>query len=313
MNISVIMPVYNAEAFVEKAVNSALFHNEVKEVVVVNDGSTDNSLLILKELQQKDNRVKIYHHKNKQNKGRSASRNLALKKSTQPFIAFLDADDFYLENRFDSDKEQFENDASIDGVYNAIGVYFYRKFSNEEKAELTLTTVTEPIESNELFEKLLFGKKGYFSIDGLTVKKEEFKKSGYFQENLAVAEDTDWILKLSLKSKLIGGNISEAVAKRGVHEENSFNQSELYSSNRIKMYESLVHWSFQNNIENRKIDLLLNLLFHFRYRQNISLIYELKYWFSLLKKQPKMILSTLAIKYFPIIRKRRQLFPFLFK
>mgnify|MGYP006195464409 CR=1 FL=1 len=90
MNISVIIPVYNAAAYIEKAVTSALFHNEVKEVVVVNDGSTDNSLAILQKLQQTDNRIKIYHHENNSNKGRSASRNLALQKATQHFIAFLD-------------------------------------------------------------------------------------------------------------------------------------------------------------------------------------------------------------------------------
>ena len=94
MNISVIIPVYNAAAYIEKAVTSALFHNEVKEVVLVNDGSTDDSLAILQKLQQSDARIKIYHHENKVNKGRSASRNLALQKATQPFIAFLDADDF---------------------------------------------------------------------------------------------------------------------------------------------------------------------------------------------------------------------------
>ena len=47
MNISVIIPVYNAAAYLEKAVTSALFPNEVKEVVLVNDGSTDDSLAIL--------------------------------------------------------------------------------------------------------------------------------------------------------------------------------------------------------------------------------------------------------------------------
>ena len=75
MNISVIIPVYNAAAYIEKAVTSALLHNEVKEVVLVNDGSTDDSLAILQKLQQSDTRIKIYQHENNSNKGRSASRN----------------------------------------------------------------------------------------------------------------------------------------------------------------------------------------------------------------------------------------------
>ena len=313
MSISVIIPVYNAAAFVQKAVCSALFHKEVKEVVVVDDGSTDTSLAILQTLQESDSRIKIYQHENNCNKGRSASRNLALRKATQPFIAFLDADDFYLENRFIKDIELFSSNNSIDGVYNAIGVHFYRNATEDEKGILELTTVTELIPPAVLFETLLSGKKGYFSIDGLTIKREVINKIGYFQEQLIVAEDTDWILKLALTSKLVAGNIIQEVAKRGVHEINIFNQTDPYTIYRPKMFESVITWSFKNNIEKTKIDLLLNWLFHFRYKQKYSLATELKYWLYLLKKEPKLLQSTLAIKYCPIVRKRKQLFPFLFK
>ncbi len=313
MNISVIIPVYNAAAYIEKAVTSALFLAEVKEVVLVNDGSTDDSLAILQKLQESDARIKIYHHENNANKGRSASRNLALQKATMPFIAFLDADDFYLENRFEIDSKIFASDTTIDGVYNAIGVHFYRDFSDEEHQELALTTVTAAIPPKELFGYLLNGKKGYFSIDGLTIKKEVLTKIGLFQEHLVVAEDTDWLLKMALTSKLVAGNITVPVAMRGVHETNIFNQTEQYKIHRQKMYESLIHWSFQNNIEKTKIDLLLNWLFYYRYKEKYSLSAEFKYWFYLLKSNPKLLTSTLAIKYCPIIRKRKQLFPILFR
>jgi len=313
MQISVIIPVYNAAAYIEKAVTSALFLAEVKEVVLVNDGSTDDSLAILQKLQQSDARIKIYHHEKNANKGRSASRNLALQKATMPFIAFLDADDFYLENRFEIDSKIFASDTTIDGVYNAIGVHFYRDFSDEEHQELSLTTVTEAIPPKELFGYLLNGKKGYFSIDGLTIKKEVLTKIGIFQEHLVVAEDTDWLLKMALTSKLVAGNITEPVAMRGVHDTNSFNKTEQYKIHRQKMYESLIHWSFQNNIEKTKIDLLLNWLFYYRYKEKYSLSAEFKYWFYLLKSNPKLLTSTLAIKYCPIIRKRKQLFPILFR
>jgi glycosyltransferase involved in cell wall biosynthesis len=76
--VSVIIPVYNAEQFIEKAIASALFFTEVKEVVVINDGSTDGSLELLRQLRKKDDRLNIYHHKGAVNKGRSASRNLGI-------------------------------------------------------------------------------------------------------------------------------------------------------------------------------------------------------------------------------------------
>ena len=151
MTISVIIPVYNAAAYIEKAVCSALFHAEVKEVVLVNDGSTDNSLAIIQKLQQIDNKIKIYHHKNKSNKGRSASRNLGIKKATQPYIAFLDADDFYLPNRFENDLKVFRDNINCDGVYNAIGVHFYRETNELERHNLEIYSVTEEILPERLF------------------------------------------------------------------------------------------------------------------------------------------------------------------
>ena len=114
---------------------------------------------IIEKLQNQDQRIRIFHHENKINKGRSASRNLALQNVSQPYIAFLDADDFYLKNRFDTDSELFELEPSIDGVYNAIGVHFYRESSLEEQQELNLTTTKEAIQPAELFDYLLNGKK----------------------------------------------------------------------------------------------------------------------------------------------------------
>lgn len=311
-SISVIIPVYNAAFFIEKAINSVLALSEVTEIIIVNDESTDNSLQLIEELQKQDNRIKIFHHIQKVNKGRSASRNLGLQKATKPFIAFLDADDYYLENRFLKDKEVFSSDATIEGVYNAIGVHFYREATKNEKEELKLTTISEAIPYNKLFEYLLNGKKGYFSIDGLTIKKEVISKIGVFKEQLKVAEDTDWLLKIALTCKLVAGNIVKPVAMRGVHDTNIFNQSEEYKVYRQKMYESVISWCFQNNISNSNIDLLLNWLFYYRYKENYSLRIEMNYWLLLLKKQPKLLTSILAIKYCPIIRQRKKLFPILF-
>jgi glycosyltransferase involved in cell wall biosynthesis len=308
MNISVIIPVYNAAAYLEKAVTSALFHNEVKEIVVVNDGSTDDSLAILQKLQQTDDRIKIYHHENISNKGRSASRNLALKKATQPFIAFLDADDFYLENRFEKDIKLFESDSSIDGVYNAIGVYFYRNATEQEKNELNLTTVTKNILPENLFEELLSGKKGYFSIDGLVVKKQVFDRIGYFNEELLVTEDTELILKMTLRAKLVTGIIDKPVCLRGVHNVNSFSNENLYKVYRIKMYDSLLRWIVNEKIEIKKILPVLKLLFYYRLKYNDSLWEDCKYWLKLMLLYPKLLGLEIFVKNFPLISRRKIIF-----
>ena len=117
------MPVYNAGAFLEKAVNSALSLEEVEEILLIEDGSTDDSLELCKKLSSENSKIKLYQHSDKGNHGAGASRNLGLENASQEFIAFLDADDYYLPNRFDAEKEHFKNQ-KIEGVFGAIGKEF---------------------------------------------------------------------------------------------------------------------------------------------------------------------------------------------
>jgi glycosyltransferase involved in cell wall biosynthesis len=312
-SVSVIIPVYNCESFIEKAIESVLLQPEVFEIIVVNDGSTDDSLSLIEALQKEDDRIKIYHHKNAENKGRSATRNLGIQKATGNFIAFLDADDFYLENRFNADKVHFENNPFSDGVYNAIGVHFYRESNPLEEEKLRLTTVTEFIEPCELFDALLYYKKGHFSIDGLTVKRSIFEKIGYFNEALKVAEDTELFFRMALKCQLKTGVIDKAVAMRGVHDFNVFNNEDLYNVSKLNVYESLIFWSIRNQIHLDKIDHVLNVLWMFEYKQNTSLFKNIWYWFYLFFKNSSLLFTKLSIKYFPVVRLRQKLFPFLYK
>ena len=157
-SVSVIIPVYNGEQFIKKAIISAVNQPEVAEVIVINDGSTDNTQNIIKKLQLTNSKIKFYQHKNNENKGRSASRNLGIKKALSKYLAFLDADDYYLKERFLSDKEKFQSNIDIDGVYNAVGFHFYREVSKTEQKTLKLNTVIKNIDPNDLFEVLMSGK-----------------------------------------------------------------------------------------------------------------------------------------------------------
>ena len=311
--VSVIIPVYNCERYLEKAISSVLQQPEVSEIVVVNDGSTDTTQNILETLQKQNPKIKIYHHENNSNKGRSASRNLAIKKATANYIAFLDADDYYLPNRFVSDKKIFQTDDNVDGVYNAIGANFYREASKNEQKQLELFTVREKIEPEELFNVLLSGKKGHFSIDGLTVKKEIFENTGYFTESLVVAEDTELIFKMALKCRLEAGVIDKPLAIRGVHDDNVFNREDLYEENLIKMYESLFFWTAKNKVSTKKIDTLLKWIWMMEYKKEKRMLNNMKYWFFLFFNNPRLLFSMLSVKYFPVVRLRQKILPFLYK
>ena len=90
--ISVIVPVYNAEKFLNQCIDS-IVNQELKEIeiICVNDGSTDDSLNILKEYQKKYNNIKVIEQKNS---GVIAARVNGLKTATGEYVAWVDSDDF---------------------------------------------------------------------------------------------------------------------------------------------------------------------------------------------------------------------------
>ena len=311
--VSVIMPAYNVEEFIENAVLSVINQSFVNEILVINDCSSDNTLRILQNLKTEYSNIKILEHKNGVNKGRSASRNLGIRNATCNYIAFLDADDYYLENRFTNDKLRFLGNEQLDGVYNAVGFHFYRNHSKQEKDNYRLTTITKKVEPEDLFKTLLSGKYGYFHINGLTLKRSVFEKVGYFNDKLMVAEDTDFFYKLALLCNLQHGILDKPVAMRGVHDNNVFNRTDLYVAYEIKMYESLYYWSILKNIGLKTIESFLERIWILRYKQNYGLFNDTIYWFKLVINGPSIIFSYLAVKYFPIVRKRKNLFPFFYK
>ena len=90
--ISIIVPVYNVEKYLPKCLDS-LINQTFKdiEIICVNDGSTDDSLSVLKDYAKKDNRIVII---DKENSGPSACRNIGIEKATGEFIQFVDSDDW---------------------------------------------------------------------------------------------------------------------------------------------------------------------------------------------------------------------------
>lgn len=313
MQLSVIIPTYNVERFIKKAIQSVLEQAEVTEIVVVDDGSTDSTVQIVNHLKQEYPIIKLYSHPNNENKGRSATRNLGIQKASGDYIAFLDADDYYLPNRFANDFKLFQEMPDCDGVYNAVGFHFYREISQKEEVNLKLNTMTNGIKPHFLFDALISGKYGFFQIDGLTVKKTIFNRTGFFNETLVVSEDSDLFWKMALKANLIGGVLVSPVAKRGVHHSNIFDRDDLYKIYVIKMYESLISWSSRNSISFSKVDTLLKWIWLLKYKENNRLLKDIGYWLKLFGNNPKLIFTYLSIKYFPIIRQRQMLFPFLYK
>ena len=303
--ISVIIPVYNSALYIQKAIESVLKQPEDIEIVIVDDGSTDSSLTICQKMANDNSTIKIIQHQDKRNHGRSASRNLGIKTSVGKYIAFLDADDYYLPGRFANDLKILDTEVSIDGVYNAISAHFYREFTLTEKNKLQLTTLREKVAPDKLFESMgPIGHLGYFSGIGLTVNRSVFEKTGFFNEGLVVAEDTELWIRMALVANLKSGNINQPVAMRGVHYSNSsFKEHDLYEVNNLKMYESLLKWSFEKQIPIRRIDLLWKKIWVNRGINNKGLTWDLVYWFGSVINHPSLLRLKRVYTTFPVFKR----------
>ena len=109
MKISVIVPAYNSEKYIEKCIDS-LLNQTLKdiEIIVINDCSTDNTKKILEGYKKNNNNIKIIH--NKSNKGIGYNRNIGIKKAQGEYISFIDSDDYIDEKMY----EKMYNKAKLD-------------------------------------------------------------------------------------------------------------------------------------------------------------------------------------------------------
>ena len=121
--LTVLMPVYNAEKFLDESIGSILNQTYVDfEFLVLDDGSIDNSLKIIKTYAKEDKRIKVLV--NQKNQQEAKCRNLLLKNSKTEFIAWMDADDISLEDRLQLQMDFLNQNPDTDAVgiqYSAFG------------------------------------------------------------------------------------------------------------------------------------------------------------------------------------------------
>lgn len=250
MQVSVIIPVYNAAGFVSEAVESALQQPETGEVVLVEDGSPDNGWEVCQQLASRRERVRLLRHPNGANRGISASRNLGMRNSSCEFVSFLDADDFYLPGRFAVAREIFGADSACEGVYEAIGMHVdsrggVERWMRARKPLAELHTMTKRVEPGALPDVLISGEHGHFHMDGLVLKKAVLHKSGYMAEQLRVHEDTEFMIRVATVARLVPGRLDEPVARWRVHDHNTISTPLLAGQKyheQMLLWMTLYHW-----------------------------------------------------------------------
>ena len=265
MQVSVVIPVCDAERYVRQAVQSALAQPETGEVLLVEDGSGDDSLRACAQLAGESPRVRLLRHADGKNHGPGASRNLGIKSARLEYLAFLDADDYFLPGRFAVARTLLENDPALEGVYEAVGFEFddeeSRQRWTQEHGPAVLTTMNERVAPEELFEKQSpLGFSGHCTTGGWVLRKSVLARTGLFDEGLRLHQDTVMFVRLAAVGRMMPGRLDEPVAIRRVHGANrssSLRPTSAVYRDRIRMWVSLWRWG-KANLPRGRQDLLLS-------------------------------------------------------
>lgn len=193
MKVSVIIPVYNKERYLDKSINSILNQTYKNfELIIINDGSTDNSFQICNRFEKADKRIKVIDI---ENNGVSNARNIGLKEASGEYIQFIDADDYI-------EKNMLEKMISIVAEYNPDIIINAIQMVTEKKENINrinpvfygMTDINKVMENFAGIQKST-GIYGY--VHNKFIKKSIIDNNNLmFDKDIWLAEDLDFCLDL---------------------------------------------------------------------------------------------------------------------
>lgn len=187
--ISVIIPTYNSKKYIGEAINSVLRQTFTDyEIIVVDDGSTDNTKEII------DNnfpKVRYFYIKHQ---GVSRARNHGIQRACGEFIAFLDADDVWLPDKLERQIDAFNADQELMLVFTE-----HRFFDSNGIKEATFSKKERLMKGDVIKNIFLYS---HVALPTVMVRKSVFHETGYFEEDLNVAEDDNLWIRIALKFRI---------------------------------------------------------------------------------------------------------------
>jgi glycosyltransferase involved in cell wall biosynthesis len=190
--------VYNCERYLSQAIESVLAQTyQPIEIIVVDDGSTDDSAAVAKSFGD------IVKYERQQNSGAATARNRGVELAIGNFLAFLDADDFWIEDKLKCQMAAFVKDTELDVVFGYVKQFYSPELDDIIKQKIKCPP--EPIA-------------GYHA-GTMLIKRDSFLRVGQFERNWKVADFIDWYIKATeqgLKSSML----PEVLLHRRIHDTN---------------------------------------------------------------------------------------------
>lgn len=196
--VSVIIPTFNYDKFIGEALKS-VFEQTLKdfEIIVIDDGSTDNTKEIVESFGEK---VRYFYQPRK---GPASARNKGIRESKGVFVAFLDADDVWLPTKLEKQVNLFGDNPRLgmaltdNFLFDEAGIY--RDYVNKKRYLLTGDVVAN-----------IFINSGVVTPT-VMVRRDVFDKVGLFEENLYIAEDDNMWIRIAVEYEV--GIVDESLAK----------------------------------------------------------------------------------------------------
>jgi glycosyltransferase involved in cell wall biosynthesis len=195
VDVSVIVPVYNGAAYLSETLNSLLAQKKpVREIIVIDDGSTDDSLA---QAQNFGEKVRCF---SQPHRGIGAARNFGLLEAQGQWIAFLDADDLWLPETSFLLHRSLAPPAPADGVFGRVQEFFSPELTSVQKNRFQLRS--------DPYAGALSG--------AFLTHRSLFQKIGLLREDVKVGEFVDWQAR-ALQAGQRFVNIPDVVLRRRIH------------------------------------------------------------------------------------------------
>ncbi len=243
--ISILMPAYNQANLIGMSIDSVVNQTyDNWELIIANDGSTDNTQEIIEKYARTDSRIKIFK---KENGGPSSALNVALQNSTGDWICWLSSDDLFEPNALEIMNNAIKNNPNFQFFH-----FDYATIQDNQTIEQKTHHNRNRIQYDptEEFQTLNFLQNNYVHGIAWTANKEVFNAIGNFDENIRFASDFDMWLRISSKYKL--KYIDEIVAITREHSgaDTSIFQNGGFYDSAVSILNFLNNNKFENLVPN---------------------------------------------------------------
>ncbi len=242
--VSVIIPTYNRAKFIPNAVLSIINqkYNNI-EIIIVDDGSTDNTQAVVNSLKEKYSNI-IYCH-NERSKGPSGARNTGIIKSSGDYVSFLDSDDIWMEDHIMKGLEILNKYPEIDvlfGNYSVVDFHSHKHLFNFFDQKKTLHTLKSvqlssgiKVLRDNLFKALI--QDNFFHL-GSSIVRKLLINGILLDESIMLSEDRDFAIKLYKQANATFAFREDPVFIAYKHDSNTnspaqYNQSDLHYSQHV--------------------------------------------------------------------------------